>query len=157
MVIDFKPLQTWGEAYKGDATPSLYAFRSFASADHEIPMDAQLLHFQHQHGYHAYGAKFNVFGGGWPSATEHPLFYVAIYASIGIASALTNILSVTAQYTGALRASRILFKYVDFVYYQLLPSNIFRQLLVTVVRATFRFHDTTPQGTTLENEPSPNI
>ncbi|KAG6914945.1 hypothetical protein DXG01_014339 [Tephrocybe rancida] len=35
-----------------------------------------------------------------------------------------------AQYTGALRASRILFK----------------QLLVTVVRATFRFHDTTPQG-----------
>ncbi|KAG6905178.1 hypothetical protein DXG01_004393 [Tephrocybe rancida] len=35
-----------------------------------------------------------------------------------------------AQYMGALRASRILFK----------------QLLVTVVRATFRFHDTTPQG-----------
>ncbi|KAG6881440.1 hypothetical protein C0995_001885, partial [Termitomyces sp. Mi166 len=35
-----------------------------------------------------------------------------------------------AQYTGALRASRILF----------------RRLLETVVRATFRFHDTTPQG-----------
>jgi len=26
----------------------------------------------------------------------------------------------------------------------------FRQLLVTVVRATFRFHDTTPQGTSLK-------
>jgi hypothetical protein len=27
----------------------------------------------------------------------------------------------------------------------------FRQLLVTVVRATFRFHDTTPQGNDLVN------
>ncbi len=110
MVIDLKPSQTWGEAYKGNTTTSFYAFRSFASADHEIPMDGQLLHFQHQHVYHALGAKFNVFGGGWPSATERPLFYVAIYASIGVASALTNVLSVTAQYTGALRASRILFR-----------------------------------------------
>jgi hypothetical protein len=46
----------------------------------------------------------------WPKATEHPLFYVAVYAAIGLGSALANILSVSAQYTGALRASRILFK-----------------------------------------------
>lgn len=52
------------------------------------------------------------------------MFYVGIYAAIGIANALASVLSVIAQYTGALRASRILFK----------------QLLETVVRATFRFH-----------------
>ena len=43
MVIDLKPSQTLGEAYNGDTTPSFYAFRSFALADHEIPMDGQLL------------------------------------------------------------------------------------------------------------------
>jgi len=41
-----------------------------------------------------------------------------------------SLCSAAAQYTGALRASRLLFK----------------QLLVSVVRATFRFHDTTPLG-----------
>ncbi|KAF8998322.1 hypothetical protein BDZ89DRAFT_1148153 [Hymenopellis radicata] len=61
-----------------------------------------------------------------PDAREHPLFYVGVYAAIGIGSAMVGVVSSAAQ----LRASRILFK----------------QLLVTVVRATFRFHDTTPQG-----------
>jgi hypothetical protein len=46
----------------------------------------------------------------WPNAMEHPLFYVGIYAAIGLGSALANILSMSAQVTGALRASRILFK-----------------------------------------------
>ncbi|KAG6840544.1 hypothetical protein C0991_005904 [Blastosporella zonata] len=70
------------------------------------------------------------FGINWPRAIEHPLFYVGVYASIGLVNVLIGVASMVAQYTGALRASRILF----------------RQLLVTVVRATFRFHDTTPQG-----------
>ncbi|KAF8696577.1 hypothetical protein AX14_001503 [Amanita brunnescens Koide BX004] len=61
---------------------------------------------------------------------EHPMFYVGIYTAIGLPGALVSVFSVTAQYTGALRASRVLFK----------------QLLATAVRATFRFHDTTPQG-----------
>jgi ABC-type multidrug transport system fused ATPase/permease subunit len=65
-----------------------------------------------------------------PNANEHPLFYVYIYAAIGIGSALVTVLSSTVQYTGALRASRRLFK----------------QLLVGVVRATMRWHDVTPQG-----------
>jgi hypothetical protein len=43
---------------------------------------------------------------------EHPMFYVAIYAAIGLSGALVSVFSVTAQYTGALRASRVLFKYV---------------------------------------------
>lgn len=66
-----------------------------------------------------------------PSAKEHPLFYIAVYAGIGFLTALVSILSVVTQYTGALRASRVLF----------------RKLLETVVRATMRWHDTTPQGT----------
>ncbi|KAF8996876.1 hypothetical protein BDQ17DRAFT_1391964 [Cyathus striatus] len=64
------------------------------------------------------------------AANDHPLFYVSIYAAIGIGGVLVNVSSVTAQYTGALRASK----------------KLFRQLLITVVHATFRFHDTTPQG-----------
>ncbi|KIK63814.1 hypothetical protein GYMLUDRAFT_40900 [Collybiopsis luxurians FD-317 M1] len=65
-----------------------------------------------------------------PSARENPLFYVGVYAAIGLLNAFVSVIASAVQYTGALRASRILFK----------------QLLETVVRATFRFHDTTPQG-----------
>jgi ABC-type multidrug transport system fused ATPase/permease subunit len=74
-------------------------------------------------------------GINWPSAIKHPLFYVGIYSAIGLANALVSVSSIVAQYTGALRASRILFK----------------QLLVTIVRATFRFHDTKPQGEPFAN------
>lgn len=65
-----------------------------------------------------------------PDANEDPLFYVGVYGMIGFATALISILSMVVQYTGALRASRL----------------IFRRLLVGVVRATMRWHDVTPQG-----------
>jgi ABC-type multidrug transport system fused ATPase/permease subunit len=65
-----------------------------------------------------------------PSAREHPLFYIGVYAAVGLGSAFVGVLSAIVQFTGALRASRVLFK----------------QLLVSVVRATMRWHDTTPQG-----------
>ena len=65
-----------------------------------------------------------------PSARERPLFYISVYAALGLGSAFVGVLSAIVQYTGALRASRVLFK----------------QLLVSVVRATMRWHDTTPQG-----------
>ncbi|CAA7263971.1 unnamed protein product [Cyclocybe aegerita] len=122
-------IKTWGEAYK-DSVPSFFSFRTFATPEHEVPMDGYLLHHQQLHPYQNVATMPTLFGIDWPRASEHPMFYVGIYAAIGLANALANVLSVTAQYTGALRASRILFK----------------QLLVTVVRATFRFHDTTPQG-----------
>lgn len=70
------------------------------------------------------------FPGNLPSAEQHPLFYVGVYASIGLCTTLVVIISVTTQYTGALRASRILFK----------------KLLVAVVHATMRWHDVTPAG-----------
>ncbi|KAF9230741.1 ABC transporter type 1, transmembrane domain-containing protein [Melanogaster broomeanus] len=70
---------------------------------------------------------------GWfnlPDANEHPLFYVSIYGAIGMATALVSVASTTVQYTGALKASR----------------TVFRRLLEGVVRATMRWHDVTPQG-----------
>jgi hypothetical protein len=65
-----------------------------------------------------------------PSAREHPLFYIGIYSALGLGTAFVGVLSAIVQYTGALRASKVLFK----------------RLLVSVVRATMRWHDTTPQG-----------
>ncbi|KAJ7057949.1 hypothetical protein C8F01DRAFT_1210797 [Mycena amicta] len=101
--------KTWGEAYKERQSVSAMfgMYRSSTYSEYEIPMDA-----------------------AHSRASEHPLFYVGIYAAIGFTSAFITICSSVAQITGALRASRLLFK----------------SLLVTVVRATFRFHDTTPQG-----------
>ncbi|KAF9442979.1 multidrug resistance-associated ABC transporter [Macrolepiota fuliginosa MF-IS2] len=126
-------IKTWGEAYghPDEGSASQYVFRSFSAIDHEIPMDGYPSP-HHQHTYQSIPKSFSfgISGINWPPATSYPYFYIGIYAAIGFANALTNVLSVTTQYTGALRASRILFK----------------KLLVTVVRATFRFHDTTPQG-----------
>lgn len=65
-----------------------------------------------------------------PDVHDHPLFYVGVYALIGFASATVSILATATQYTGALKASR----------------SIFRQLLTGVVRATMRWHDITPTG-----------
>ncbi|KAF9025817.1 multidrug resistance-associated ABC transporter [Hymenopellis radicata] len=116
-------IKFWGEAY-GKATAS-FMFRSASSHDQEIMTGAfsqGLLH------HHSPGPVYST--SALPDAREHPLFYVGVYAAIGIGSAMVGVASSAAQYTGALRASRTLFK----------------QLLGTVVRATFRFHDTTPQG-----------
>ena len=106
------------------------------------------MHHHHYHTWQSFVQPKTLFGYELPDANEHPLFYIGIYATIGLVSALASVLSVTAQYTGSLRASRILFKSVCFDLYSSLTyfSISPRKLLVTVVRATFRFHDTTPQG-----------
>ncbi|KAJ7727894.1 hypothetical protein B0H16DRAFT_1677216 [Mycena metata] len=121
-------IKTWGEAYRdGHNVSGLYAsYRSFMG-EHEIPMDGHLSRFSTFELHPSTTGFLNI---NWPSATERPLFYVGIYAAIGLTSAFVGVSSAAAQMTGALRASRSLFK----------------ALLVSVVRATFRFHDTTPQG-----------
>lgn len=48
----------------------------------------------------------------WPDANEHPLFYVFIYAAIGIMTAIVNVSAISAQLWGGLRASRLLFRSV---------------------------------------------
>ncbi|KZS87429.1 hypothetical protein SISNIDRAFT_553186 [Sistotremastrum niveocremeum HHB9708] len=65
-----------------------------------------------------------------PSANDHPLFYVGIYGALGLLGALMSLISRAIQFTGAIRAARILFS----------------QLLNSVINATLRWHDTTPTG-----------
>lgn len=106
-------IQTWGEAYgqSEDVPAPQYAFRPFAAIEHEIPMDGYpSSHYQHTYQSLPKSLSLDVWKIHWPDAMSHPYFYIGIYAAIGCASALTTILSVIAQYTGALRASRILFK-----------------------------------------------
>jgi hypothetical protein len=69
-------------------------------------------HYQHSYQTLPTTFTFRRFDINLPDALTHPFFYIGIYAAIGLGNALTNVLSVTAQYTGALRASRILFKWV---------------------------------------------
>ena len=97
------------------------AFHSFATTiEHEVPMDAHSIHYQLSHNAPSIRSLFNI---DWPSASQHPLFYVGIYAAIGSLNALCTISSVVVQYTGALRASRVLFKWVGYlVVWQLIIS-----------------------------------
>ncbi|KAJ7069893.1 hypothetical protein C8F01DRAFT_1114453 [Mycena amicta] len=117
-------IKTWASAYEHTGN-STVLYRDTAM-NLEYPFDGTLTLYHMRPKVGAAGL-FNV---QWPSAVEHPLFYVGVYAAICLTTAFVNLCTVAAQYTGALRASRILFK----------------ELLVAVVRATFRFHDTTPVG-----------
>lgn len=108
--------QTWGEAYEQNSSVSaLYNFRSFATYEHEIQVDGYLSSHQHSNflqNIFTATKNNNTFGIDLPSAVEHPLFYIGVYAIIGLSIALAGVVSVVAQYTGALRASRILFRWV---------------------------------------------
>lgn len=65
-----------------------------------------------------------------PSAEEHPLFYVAGYAIIGLLAIVLELFASIILVLGTYRASRILFG----------------QLLRSVVGAQMRWHDTNPTG-----------
>ncbi|THU84317.1 multidrug resistance-associated ABC transporter [Dendrothele bispora CBS 962.96] len=132
-------INVWGDAYKTNnlSASSLTSFSPFkitSAPDHELTAEG-FFGFPHtsvplNSGFSTRASTSSLPDASLPDANEHPMFYVGVYAAIGLGGAFVSVMSVMAQYTGALRASRILF----------------RQLLVTVVRATFRFHDTTPQG-----------
>ncbi|THH08106.1 hypothetical protein EW145_g2928 [Phellinidium pouzarii] len=122
-------IKVWGEAYgEATSTPLMHLF-SFNAIIEQQALFSDVVsphHFTHIHqDFSAVGLKDHL-----PSAYEHPLFYVGVYAAIGLFTVVISITSVATQYTGALRASRILFK----------------QLLIAVVRATMRWHDVTPTG-----------
>ena len=103
---------------------------SFLTPEHEVTLDLGYVqaHVPHSHHYAAQAVRFPTIQ--WPPAQDHPFFYIGVYAAISLGAALVNITGVITQYTGALRASRTLFE----------------RLLTAVVRATMRWHDTTPQG-----------
>lgn len=105
-------VKIWGEAYgKVEQVPYMLSF--FRSTEHDLRVDGGSINSGHQwHGVFSLTGLSGRFGIEWPDALQHPLFYVGIYAAIGLMQALMNVVSVAAQYTGALRASRILFKWV---------------------------------------------
>ena len=102
--------QTWSEAYKVgiNKTVQVLAWPSTAEQsqlNYQHPMqDPHIVHFQSTPITHS------LFGAKWPDANEHPLYYVGIYAAIGLSIVLSSSLSGMTQYTGALKASRTLFK-----------------------------------------------
>ncbi|KAK7005882.1 hypothetical protein R3P38DRAFT_3040178 [Favolaschia claudopus] len=113
-------MKTWGEAYKISHNASaVHAQLVFAQ---QTPMASQI--------YTPPSSAPTVAFVDWPSAVQHPLFYVGIHAAIALSTAFVNISSSILQIRASLKASR----------------NLFKALLVSVVHATFRFHDTTPQG-----------
>lgn len=112
-------IKTWGEAYGDDANASVsYALESLFSSNQQISLDGMNPIHVHANPHHLLFAQ--KLGVQLPSAYKHPLFYVGIYAAIGVGNALVEILGIIAQYTGALRASR----------------RLFRRLLETVVRCS---------------------
>jgi ABC-type multidrug transport system fused ATPase/permease subunit len=68
--------------------------------------------------------------GRFPSAEEHPMFYVAVFACIGLGVVVVNIAAQIVLAIGSYRASKRLFK----------------DLLETVMKASMRWFDTTPTG-----------
>lgn len=120
-------IRQWGQAYGEDTDViNSYSFSSFATGEYQIITDGSLSsHHPHfiANNLHANFSAIYV-NADFPRAQDHPLFYIGIYALIGLAIATASILSTITQYTGALRASRILFK----------------RLLLGVVRATMRWH-----------------
>ncbi|KAJ8589109.1 P-loop containing nucleoside triphosphate hydrolase protein [Rhizopogon salebrosus TDB-379] len=125
-------VQAWGEAYGNDTAPALFIMTSSVFTENEVLMSG----YTPSHDYQQYGnSYFYVTSSSFlsfplPDVYEHPLFYVGVYALIGFTGATISILATATQYTGALKASR----------------SIFRQLLTGVVRATMRWHDITPAG-----------
>lgn len=133
---DSRLLQFWGEAYGEQNTTQTIYLASFSNPAHEISLDgsasASPFH-PHQPYYHSLSTSspaFSTTAINWPRAQDHPFYYIGIYTAITLGAGFVNIGSVITQYTGALRASRVLFE----------------GLLKAVVRATMRWHDVTPQG-----------
>lgn len=84
-------------------------YQSLAMSEHSVVMDG--MHRQPTHNLHSiFINNHRQYGINWPSAYEHPLFFVGLYAAIGGINVLINVSSVVSQYTAALRASRVLFK-----------------------------------------------
>lgn len=107
----------WGEAYQQNP-PTYFSLQSFGSKPdyHSSAMDHFAFHDYHDSVFHALvnnGTRKGTFGIEWPNAAEHPFFYVGIYGAIGLSSAFVGVLSALAQYTGAIRASRKLFKWAS--------------------------------------------
>ncbi|KAJ7123089.1 multidrug resistance-associated ABC transporter [Mycena epipterygia] len=121
-------IKIWSEAYATPVDVSHgFMYHAFGTAANELLLTGNLPHTAH---WPSETWRAGSLAIQFPSASEKPMFYIAVYAAIGMAGVVLQVGSAALQYTGALRASRILFK----------------KCLVSVVRATFRWHDRTPVG-----------
>lgn len=111
-------IQIWGEAY--DSAPA------FTPANTLHARQAQWQLSPVTTWVPGFRAKSPMF----PPADEQPFFYVGVFASIGFALLISELLGSGVLILGSYRASRILFG----------------RTLDSVTRATMRFHDTTPTG-----------
>lgn len=102
-------IKYWGEAY-GAEKSSAFVFNSFTHHDQAVIGVSHVQGRLHHYGMETQTLPARPFN--LPDAHEHPLFYVGIYASIGLCTTLISVSSAAAQYTGALKASRTLFKWV---------------------------------------------
>ncbi|KAI0672201.1 multidrug resistance-associated ABC transporter [Trametes maxima] len=123
-------IKIWGEAYeRGDES-----LLSYPPSPDAYVVQQPLAVFEHASPSFLFTRNItlplNTTALTLPAAQQHPYFYIGIYAAITLATGLVNIAGVVTQYTGALRASRILFD----------------TLIRNVVHATMRWHDTTPHG-----------
>ncbi|KAI0048024.1 multidrug resistance-associated ABC transporter [Auriscalpium vulgare] len=121
-------IKIWGEAYGPQEAAATSIAYSYTASGSEVVLGGHLASHNLAHGLH--GQIGDPFVWKLPKAQAHPLFYIGVYAALCIGSALINVLVLATQYTGALRASRLLFT----------------RLVETVVRSTMRWYDTTPQG-----------
>lgn len=132
-------MQIWGEAGHPVSKTS-FIIRSIPLHYLSAPiLQTPVSLYQH---HSPSNATFSTISGnipihGLPRADKHPLFFVAVFASIGLGGVAIFLLMWLIQAIGSLRASRLLFS----------------ELLDGIVRATMRWHDTTPTG----KEPSDRL
>ena len=78
--------------------------RLSAASEYGLSLDG----FAHQTLLHPAFSIRSIFD--FPNPYERPMFYVGVYALIGALNALVSVTATAVQYTGALRASRVLFR-----------------------------------------------
>jgi len=98
-------IKIWSEAYgtPGNASDA-FIYRSLGN--NELFLTDNLQHTAHVQS----DWRLNSLAIQLPSASDRPMFYIGVYAAIGMFGIVLQLTSVALQYTGALRASRILFK-----------------------------------------------
>ncbi|KZP20527.1 multidrug resistance-associated ABC transporter [Athelia psychrophila] len=117
----------WSEAY-GPGSSQLTSAPLIAMANGNQALFDKSIHASLH--YRSLQGLSSVSVATYPRAQEHPMLYVGIYTAISFASGIAAVASIIVQFMGGLRASRVLFE----------------RMLTTVVHATMRWHDTTPQG-----------
>jgi hypothetical protein len=92
---------------------SLYASSAYASTglkgDHHMDYDAVVSTFGGQHIMGVVHAS-NMSAMSLPSANDRPMFYLAVYAAIGLFAVVMMLINAVALYTGSYWASKKLFQ-----------------------------------------------